>query len=505
MVKPLELHQRVSVDGDLATVQYVGTLPAWGTGVVAYGLEWDRPERGKNDGRLDGHQYFLVEVAGSGSFIKAASTKIDPARHTFVEALLHTYDAHHEFQHNIHFGSKTVEGYGFDRLNELQSDLANVRTVSLQRKNIAASFGSRPADSTTLASLTKVDHLDLSYNLFPSLDPVWAIVDRLPLLQTLVLNGNRFPIPDRMSNSYPNLVTLKLSSTMISIDRLNAILPNFPSLAELFLAGNRYSDEDISNLHIPSTVTVLDLALNNLTTVPQPPASLESLILSDNKIATAPCIENKGLKALDLGHNFIEDWAVIDTLSLCFPNLRLLRINGNYLFDAISIDEMTINLIARFNCTDAKSTTGLNKLNGAYLTREEISNAELFFISKVQQHFYSYNKDNRRWKQLLDKYQIQEQESENTSPKPPLANKKLSLIINHSESKLQRVFLIDNTVLRLKGVISKSTGRSVLDFQVYYYVNEFENTTIKLKMFLEDNLSLLDSYGFHQNQNIYVC
>ena len=51
---------------------------------------------------------------------------------------------------------------------------------------------------------------------------------------------------------------------------------------------------------------------------------------------------------IDLRNNEIDTWNTVDKLYLAFPDLRELRINGNPVFGSISVEEMTINLIARF-------------------------------------------------------------------------------------------------------------------------------------------------------------
>lgn len=47
---------RLSYDSELCTVRYVGRIPPWS--VIAYGVEWDDPKRGKHDGNLAGIRYF---------------------------------------------------------------------------------------------------------------------------------------------------------------------------------------------------------------------------------------------------------------------------------------------------------------------------------------------------------------------------------------------------------------------------------------------------------------
>lgn len=40
-------NDRIStVDNDLGTIRFIGTLPVWGDKTIAYGIEWDDPTRG---------------------------------------------------------------------------------------------------------------------------------------------------------------------------------------------------------------------------------------------------------------------------------------------------------------------------------------------------------------------------------------------------------------------------------------------------------------------------
>ena len=50
------LHRRVEVDGQRATVRYVGAVPP--TEGEWLGVEWDDPARGKHDGSSGRVQYF---------------------------------------------------------------------------------------------------------------------------------------------------------------------------------------------------------------------------------------------------------------------------------------------------------------------------------------------------------------------------------------------------------------------------------------------------------------
>lgn len=54
--KEFYVGKRLSYDGQLCTLRYVGTLQ--GTKGEWLGVEWDEPERGKHQGEHNGVRYF---------------------------------------------------------------------------------------------------------------------------------------------------------------------------------------------------------------------------------------------------------------------------------------------------------------------------------------------------------------------------------------------------------------------------------------------------------------
>lgn len=60
MSPPFRAGQRISYEGALCTVRYVG--PIAGTQKDWLGVEWDDPMRGKHDGTHKGVNYFTCEL-----------------------------------------------------------------------------------------------------------------------------------------------------------------------------------------------------------------------------------------------------------------------------------------------------------------------------------------------------------------------------------------------------------------------------------------------------------
>ena len=170
------------------------------------------------------------------------------------------------------FGTKVAESYGFEKLNEIQSDFNNLTSISLEKKYICTSFHSSDRINRIFNSLDNVTNLDLSYNLFNNLNDIWDIIDPLEHLTELNLNGNRFfnndeDIPKKPHNK---LRSIKLASTNITIRQvIHQILPKFPSLQDITLAGNRYEDEVFNKISIShDSLLNMDLSYNRLRTIP---------------------------------------------------------------------------------------------------------------------------------------------------------------------------------------------------------------------------------------------
>ncbi|EGW35609.1 uncharacterized protein SPAPADRAFT_69796 [Spathaspora passalidarum NRRL Y-27907] len=480
-------YDRIStIDNKLATVRYIGTIPQWGD-TLALGLEWDEATRGKNNGEVNGITYFTPTVPNSVTFIKSTNKKLVHKCKSFVQIIKEKYLDAEYIEADIQFGSKTVEEFGWEKLNKFQSNLSNLTSLTLDFHLINRA----DYDKSIFTNLGNLTHLELSFNLFNDITEVWKIVDLLPGLRELNLNGNRF-YKFSPTNTH-NLKVLKLSSTLVTVANLNEhILPKFPKLTELYISGNNYTNEDINNLNLPAQLEVLDVSYNQLTIFPK--VNISSLNLSHNNISDYSNVSQLNITSLDLRNNQIMSYSFIDWLSEAAPNLQILRINHNPLFQ--DIDIMTTQLIARFYCQDyhAIPHTKLYKLNGSLLTNDEIENSELYFISKVQMGEYQIDKRAKKWLYLLDKYK----------PKPTTINIQpdwISLTINiPNKDPVQRLFLLNNSILRIKGIISKLylDNMSILQFKLYYYID----TSIKQE--LKDYLSILDTYSLSPSQNIYI-
>lgn len=474
---PYLINDRISIDNELATIRYVGPIEPWGESVVALGIEWDDPNRGKNNGCLKGKQYFTTSHPQSGSFIKSTNSNICQ-NCSFVDVLKLQYGSTAEFD-EISLGSKVTESYGFNKLNTITNDFAKLESISLEKKSI------RQSGLLEDLSLANLSHLDLSFNLFVDFQQVENVLTIAPQIRQLNLNGNRFSEYTKGSINL-SVKSLRLSSTFIKIDLLTAILANFPNLEELYLASNNYDNDDILQLFRSNNLNLklLDLSFNRLSHIPN--LSIDSIILANNTISSLDFGGDFSPSLLDLRDNLINDWYECDKL-IQLPNLKQLRINGNPVFDDYTSEEQEIYLTARANFH--------GKLNGTTPSPEEIANADLYFISQVKNGKIEYIKG-QRWQDLLNTYQIHDTEVSKDS-QTHLQRKLLNLNIHYMDHTLSRVFLNNNTILRLKGIIANTWDLPILNIKIYYLLDN-------IKLFLDDDIANLDNYGFSQGQELYV-
>lgn len=487
--------ERIRVGDDAATIRYSGNLPSW-PNTLAYGIEWDNPIRGKNSGTLDGVRYFQTKIEGAGSFIKASNRNIQlPV--TFMSALINRYagdDNVHALEKSIAFGLKVVENYGFEKLNTIQRNVFLLKNVMLDKQNIGL--------CPDLPEFNVAELLDLSYNLLHKWEDVERILRLFPQLQSINLNGNRLSGSPKLPTG-TRVHSLMLADTGLSQQQLRLLV--LPNVHTLCLAGNHLTSENC-NLIYTKGLSSLDLSFNNLDSIPLSIASssISSLAVAYNNIRLTPGTTFPSVTSLDIRDNNITEWDEIDHLSKVFPSLENLRIDGCPLFENLLLEETTINLIARLECTSSDNDRKkIRRLNGSLLTRAEIQNAELYFISRVKQGKLIYTNDSR-WSQLLEKNGLTNTKIIQLSE---LSDKVLLQIFSPTkpvEFIMSRVFLKSNSVLRLKGVISRYLDRPIFDFEVFITDSNNDPYDKSTARYLEDDTTTLQSLGLQDDQKIFI-
>lgn len=412
---------------------------------------------------------------------------------TFYQSLIETYGTQTDLE-EITIGRKTVEQMGFDKLQRIQSDFKNLDVVSLNRKNISTA-----GRIEMIEELQNLVELNLSFNLFSSLGPVLEIVQRLRGLKKLKLVGNRFSRKEDGIETVDNkLESLNMSLTFISKELFSDVVKCFTNLKELFLTDNGLQQVyDIDQL---TGLEYLNLSTNHLVEIPSVGhTSIKTLILENNKIN----INNKGVlypavTSLDLRRNNISTWDEIDLLMVKFPNLQILRINDNPLFVNRSTEgelnyyeKVEYNLMARFS--------KLTSINGRSFKPDEKLNAELYFLSQRDVQVNEYNKNLITSLELKHGRKLFKQTANTAQDDDFHGTKVIKLTIQHSTNQNFSIDILSSfEIIHLKGIICKRFNLKCYNFKLSYQIN---NT---LKETINNELSLISSHEFQNNQIIYI-
>lgn len=476
----VNIQDRVELDGAYGTIRWIGHLPQWGPATLAYGIEWDDPQRGKNSGSVGDTFYFSVQVPLSGSFVKASNKKLRLGR-AFVDALWETYCGEENVAalgQEIVFGLKTVESLGFEELNKRRGKLETLESITLEKQAVAFC-----GDLSGLPELSGVKYLDMSYNLLVDMEEVMKIVEKMPLLESLNVNGNVFTV---FGEGKLAVDTVSAASCGLDEARLDQFLVLFPKLRKLCVAGNNLAS-------VPETalqhVDLLDLSFNRLQGIPNIPA--RELILANNAIETLPQT-TLPTKVLDLRENKISDWAQVELISSVFPELEELRIDGCSMFENMEVEEMTTQLIGRLRCLT--SGNGIKKLNGSTLLDDEIRSSEIYLVSLIQKGTVVLS---TRMSELQEKYNIHQSDATQAHG----SKGHYVITVKGPQGTLfSRTFLPSNSVLRLKGIITKHTSVPVHRFSLYYYPNDALHGS---KTYLDDDVATLASAGLENQHHVF--
>lgn len=353
-------------DSGSCTVKYKGSIEPWGD-QEALGVEWDDCRRGKNNGAVNGIQYFHCTVPGAGAFIKATRKHATPT--TFGEAFTAKYLLDYEFEQIQLSGVKRVETYDVESMHNYQAAIVDLPAISLERCLVNSMTSS--IDFRKFAHLTK---LDLSFNLFADFNDVLDGVAQFPQLKTLRLDGNRFQFhtPHTVATGVEEL---SMNETLLSEEDISLILTAFPNVKSLSLGSNR-----LTRVPPLPDLEVLDLSNNPITSLSGLPATLTTVLMSNCDVLDfqgyiPPCI--------DLRHNNIT-WDGVSQLT----GVQDLWLN------AVS-DQHRAFIITR--CPE------LTKLDGTPVLEQERYDSELYTLGCVCKKKHPALPE-ALWKSLISKY-----------------------------------------------------------------------------------------------------
>ncbi|EMR88652.1 putative tubulin-specific chaperone e protein [Botrytis cinerea BcDW1] len=434
--------QRVSFQGQLCTIRYIGEVKD--TEKDWLGVEWDDPSRGKNDGK--GYFKCLSNAPTPASFIRP-TRKPDPEQ-SFVEAVFHKYASGDGLNPDkqIVISGKVAEEIGFDKIAEQQAQVHELKIVLVDGQRInrahtrlldasATHVVATATDLTVGEACPSIVELDLSRNLFVSLNEIENICSQLKNLKTLRLNGNRLELDtSRMLNAimsgsveevFNTIKALEVDSTLVDWNELCILLQRFTSTVSLTASSNGF--KRLSSPITSSSLASLTLEYNDFTSLADLEVltrltSLESLLLKGNKIHTtgtmtgpgavkssAPLVFNNKLSYIDLSSNKINNWDFVDELVHIFPGMTSLRISKNLIYPETSAESTMGSLNEEFMLTLAR-LGNLQKLNFSSISPQDRNNAELFYLSEIGKELGAVESEqesivlskHKRYKELCD-------------------------------------------------------------------------------------------------------
>ncbi len=473
----------------LGFVRFHGTIDPWPKN-KCLGIEWDDPERGRNDGtvKFKGKTIRYFSVRGDsqcGSFIKivdgsvylkdsysyvklAKGKALVVKGRTLVDALASKYGQLDQLDslksENIRFGSKLVEKYGFEKLMKLQANFNALQIVSLDHMLVGDDVG---CSCSKLASqmLSSVRDLSMQYNMMTSWPVVVELATSLKQLQTLRLDGNWLAIKATSIGSCTSVTKLTLSECGLGVSLgsqfvLDTVSAAFSALNVLVLSGNSFSSFPGAS---STKVSLLDFSANQLVGALDVgnQANLEVLDISKNRITSISGLLSN-LKELNLSDNRIASWDELDRFSVMFSRLEAIKLVNNPISAETEskwgYDMCLAQIMSRIQT--------VIRINGTQYTEEQRRNYELYYISKVKEKQLS-KPESHIWASLLRKYGQKDTKAAKLARKSPHQAPKMIKVRDcgdHCLSLEQLVFPATTTVGKLKGRISFKLGLSVLRF-----------------------------------------
>ncbi|KAG2792455.1 hypothetical protein PC129_g23398, partial [Phytophthora cactorum] len=425
--------------GSLGIVRYIGPVAtAKDASALYYGIEWDDWGRGKNDGSVELPSGEQVEhfsgpsgrkLSGHGSpvsykcsFVKATVFDKTTERSSLLQRLHERYSNEERYSNSeggapsdvvvagevgTTLGSeKPIEFVGAKKLSTQQT-LQTIEKISLSCCQIVALGGQG------LGKLApNLTELDLSRNLFSKWSDVLAIIRELPLLETLILSGNRFTVDEESGKDeeavFENLKLLVLNQTLLSWENVGKIVTrHFPRLERLLLVDNEYEDDQLTAFESTGgwleTLSMLDLSLNRLRSWNQVLqvagmfVNLSQLFLVGNRIVTlvtdaAKPTAFQKLTTLSLSENLIDSWTSIDALN-AFPLLDTLRFSKNPLTTQMSLGEARMLVVAR--------TDHIAVFNASPVREKERKEAEQLYLKRILHELAVIGEDKTEQERVL--------------------------------------------------------------------------------------------------------
>lgn len=418
-------------EGFRGTIKYIGPVKTakstneednnW------YGIEWDQVERGKHDGSVvdaDGNliKYFDCVHNKSGSFVKPK--KITTGR-TFEAALRERYvkmDAPLVAPDNIiadayvttsKGNQKSIEFVGENKIRKWQQ-IDVVNKVSIRNDTISC------AGNEVIDIASHLIEVDLQDNLLSQWVEVAKLVNQMPLLETILLHGNKMEqitpliitnLSTNYTNAFSKLRVLALNYCHIqSWSSIQSLEPFFPLLQDLYLAGNNISDlpkiSTESDINGFNNLRLLDLSFCQLDDWLQVLQfqflpNLCELLLDGNNIPNVlsnpiPGTTFNVLQRLSLSSTKLALWNDVDIINT-YLNVKQLRLSQIPLFALKGASEVRPIVIGRLR--------QLSYFNGSVISPRERTDSEKMYLRSIMREINSCSGDNSNIIELHPRYE----------------------------------------------------------------------------------------------------
>jgi hypothetical protein len=434
----------------------------------------------------------------------------------------------------IQISGKEVEEVGFEKIRKQLAELHELKIVLLdglcvdQPLDLEAE-GARIESNILQNALPeirkvcpKIVELDLSRNLFANWNPIVSICEQLQNLRSLRLDGNRIRTVDFNQQEkaffkyvFGKITTLSLEENLLTWKQAVEILALFPTLETLTLSKNYFR----ALTHRPSLneahlITTLILESNNFTSISDLAAltqlpKLKRLVLKKNSISmlapatsteSAP-IFSSSVNDVDLSHNAISNWSLINALSTTFPGLTSLRIAHNPLFATLQApDGRTLTPDDGYLLTIARLPT-LKSLNYSSISPKDALNAASYYLSLIAMELSfapeveaeAIMKSHPRWEELCEEYgePTIKRSSSNINPRS-LAAQLLRLKVQLSSQALEKsskggkiqthhIFEIPKSlsIYAVLGLLGKHFGLPPMESKIIWEANDWDVSAAK--------------------------
>nr|CAB3266850.1 tubulin-specific chaperone E-like [Phallusia mammillata] len=379
----LLVDDRVSVDGYVGTVKFIGLVPP--SEGVWIGIEWDDSTRGKHDGSKNGVVYFTCKNSKNGSFVRI--TKINRGI-TICEAIQDRYQVpagvnvcgEREMFMITNTGQhKKVDTVGLDKVQKQFSVLTNLKIIGLRDLMISSSG---PAGE--LSSLApNITTLDLSKNLLSTWMSVCNIVSQLTQLKILNLSENLLSFNDeclKHTAAFSSVKTLILNKCKLTWNNVAQYAQIWPDVEELHLVGNLISAMSPPAENVLQNITFLNLSENKfdewgqITKISNLP-KLKKLFLNGCGLFEICCNENlfPHVEEMSIAENKFVTHQVFNELHK-LPALGDLIFRKNTINEKENYEDTREIIVAKMK--------HLIRLNNSVITDRERDSAEMDYLKK---------------------------------------------------------------------------------------------------------------------------